>query len=696
MSDFDELIEEGLYYIFSSLNPNYSLSIQNNKVYPYAPLTFSYFQDSFCQAFYFSKNKDNSYLIMNINSLKIIGVNNIYNNSPIIQNIISPSNNYKWEIVRTNNYNLKEYYIELKYNYKKRLDCLNNFAFVNDKNDLSQSQRFMFRYCLYNVPKSNLWQKWERYHCREFLMNNAYVIRSAENDNEVLNLDLLNNNITLNYFTGNKEQIFFILKVQNNFIMAPINIMNLMKNGLTSVTNILGLKNSLKMIEIKDDLFDFYGNRLYRISSANSNIYPNYNLFQFNYNTNLPQKVYFSRVTCFIFKKYILQTLNNYCYGDRINFKYKYILDYDLDGIINLNCISIDKNTKYISDNVFKNFKNLTMIKINIEWINKFNTYNIISLELNDNISSLDLNLLKSLKNLNELHLPLSIIKIIGSYTLNIPNLKKLECDPKLLRYFEGINLEVLMVHKDIKQISFNQNFYPFENINSKILILFENLVKIQQGIFDYSSLNDIICCVHHVKYLNKNNVNSIFVKDDNEDTIYSNTFENFINLKVVILSKNIRKIESKGFNNCKNLLHVKLPENCINIIWDSFFKCDKLEIECKSEIKTKLEQIGTINKKSITKKDLENYTSVEGLEINFDAKVQGNSLKYLTDLKTIKCNPEILNKLPLNKYNENNITALVIQNGTKQLTKEMFKYCLNLEYISIPLSVEKNRRRRF
>ena len=25
-----------------------------------------------------------------------------------------------------------------------------------------------------------------------------------------------------------------------------------------------------------------------------------------------------------------------------------------------------------------------------------------------------------------------------------------------------------------------------------------------------------------------------------------------------------------------------------------------------------------------------------------------------------------------------------------------MFKYCLNLEYISIPLSVEKNRRRRF
>lgn len=142
--------------------------------------------------------------------------------------------------------------------------------------------------------------------------------------------------------------------------------------------------------------------------------------------------------------------------------------------------------------------------------------------------------------------------------------------------------------------------------------------------------------------------------------------------------------------------MHVKLPENCINIIWDSFFKCDKLEIECKSEIKTKLEQIGTINKKSITKKDLENYTSVEGLEINFDAKVQGNSLKYLTDLKTIKCNPEILNKLPLNKYNENNITALVIQNGTKQLTKEMFKYCLNLEYISIPLSVEKNRRRRF
>ena len=136
--------------------------------------------------------------------------------------------------------------------------------------------------------------------------------------------------------------------------------------------------------------------------------------------------------------------------------------------------------------------------------------------------------------------------------------------------------------------------------------------------------------------------------------------------------------------------MQIKLPENCTNIRWDSFFKCDKLKIECKWEIKTKLEQFGTINKKSITKKDLENYTSVEGLEINFDAKVHSNSLKNLTDLKMIKCNPEILNKLSLNKYNENNITTLVIQNGTKQLTKEMFKHCLNLEYISIPLSVEK------
>ena len=92
MYDSEEFEEQGLYYILVSCNPNYCLSVLNNRVEPYVPMNLSIFNDSFYQAFYFFKNEDNSYYIMNINSLKIIGVENNKNDSRIIQNIISPIN----------------------------------------------------------------------------------------------------------------------------------------------------------------------------------------------------------------------------------------------------------------------------------------------------------------------------------------------------------------------------------------------------------------------------------------------------------------------------------------------------------------------------------------------------------------------------------------------------------------------------
>ena len=75
---------------------------------------------------------------------------------------------------------------------------------------------------------------------------------------------------------------------------------------------------------------------------------------------------------------------------------------------------------------------------------------------MNDNISQLNLNLLNNFVNLEELHLPLSINNIFGK--LNIPNLKKLECHPKLLKYFKGINLDFYMIHKEIKIIELEPN----------------------------------------------------------------------------------------------------------------------------------------------------------------------------------------------------------------------------------------------
>ena len=131
----------------------------------------------------------------------------------------------------------------------------------------------------------------------------------------------------------------------------------------------------------------------------------------------------------------------------------------------------------------------------------------------------------------------------------------------KSLKNFKGINLDFYMIHKEIKIIESGQK-YPFENINSNSLILFKDLKLIGQGIFDYSSFKVILCQIHHVKYLIKFSVSSIAImNNDYDDTIYSNTFENIINLHFVILPKNIRRIEFKGFNNCKYLIYINFSE---------------------------------------------------------------------------------------------------------------------------------------
>ena len=128
----------------------------------------------------------------------------------------------------------------------------------------------------------------------------------------------------------------------------------------------------------------------------------------------------------------------------------------------------------------------------------------------------------------------------------NIPNLIKLECDPKLLIYFENISLKFYIIHKELKEISIKTNFNPFNTIYIESLILCENLIKNEKGIFEHSNFNTIVCNFEQVKFLGKNCVSNICIIDKKIDTIYSNTFENFISLKGVLLPKTIKKIESK------------------------------------------------------------------------------------------------------------------------------------------------------
>ena len=215
---------------------------------------------------------------------------------------------------------------------------------------------------------------------------------------------------------------------------------------------------------------------------------------------------------------------------------------------------------------------------------------------------------------------------------------------------------------KELKRVNNN----PFSNISINCLILTPKLSKIQFGFFDNSYFNIIVCIIDQIKYLNKNGVSKIFIIDNNIKIIYSNTFENFTELELVYLPDNLKKIESKAFMNCKKLKYVKIPDSCNDIRWDSFYNCNNLEVDCNDIIKEKLKKNVIINNTNI--QNLKNYSSAEEIEINNNINVTRYDLKNLSNMTSLKCDSEILYKLPLNKYNESNIKILVIQNGAKTL----------------------------
>ena len=257
---------EGVYYIFFADFPDYCLSIENNNL----KLNVSLFQDSFYQSFYIFENEDNSYYIMNLNSLKILGVNF---NLTVTQNDIKPLKQNKWEITKNGYFN--NYYIDNRF-WNKRLDCNNEYFIINEKNDYSKTQKFLFKKCIYNITKSDIWNKWEIHLLREFTDNQLYIISSADNENNVLTLNSYNNNITLNSFTGNKEQIFFILNKDYNYYIFSYD------KGFVGVNNtyngiILNKNNNPVKYQINKSFPQYNDYPLYNISFQD-NYYNNYNL----------------------------------------------------------------------------------------------------------------------------------------------------------------------------------------------------------------------------------------------------------------------------------------------------------------------------------------------------------------------------------------------------------------------------------
>lgn len=695
MIEFDMFDKKSINYIFPNKAEHQVLSIFNNSKTSLGFCVLSKYEDSFFQSFYFYEiDKSENYLIININSLKVLGVEETSDESFVVQNKVNFSDKYLWKIIKSNKE--KEYFIELS-KYKKRLDISSNhYLIINSNNKVNQT--FKLKKCNYQISKTDIWIKWEKFICRNTLDDSMVcIIKTKKDEKKVLDLS---NNGELNFknFTGEKNQLFFFYKKDNEKLYDLITIKNNKYIGLTENNTFKQDKQGKYILEEAGK--DKYNIPFYFIK-CEKNFYfseTNGNLIvakqkQSLINNDNNQIFYISKIMN-VFDMYISRFKNfaNISSKNNINLNYDYILCYDLDCFTNLKELSINKNTKYIDDNVLKLY-DIKAVQINLEWLIKLNKSKIESISLNDTINSLDLNLFVSFTNLKKLKIPLSVKKIIGSYEKNLPKLNDLECSPELLTFFPGINLEIYSIVDGMKEIKLYNKINPLINIKCEILNIPKSIEKIYEGFLDYLFCTKVICSLNHIKFLNKNITLIIGLIDDDLEIIPKNTFVDFLKLKTVILPKKLKTIESKAFVHCSKLKYIKIPENVKNISNDSFYDCPNLEeIECTKEIKERLKKHIKINNNIIIleKKDLNAYKSITSIDIPYNTYVEEDSMKEMIHLNAINCNPEVIKKLPLNKEGFNNLNYLIVKENADILKKEIFKYCKNLVYLSIPLTVNE------
>ena len=210
---------------------------------------------------------------------------------------------------------------------------------------------------------------------------------------------------------------------------------------------------------------------------------------------------------------------------------------------------------------------------------------------------------------------------------------------------------------------------------------------EIEDGAFD--NCHDIEMFLGHIKwlkYFDKNIIQSIDL--DNAKCIKSGTFENYAQLTVAIL-QDTESIESKAFKNCPCLIRIKLSEKIKSIKPDSFYECSNhLKIKCSDKILKQLETKLVIpNEQEVLSSEMfKDYVNLESIEIPLTTKVDSNFLSFFQNINSVDCDPSLLIE-----SNKKNIKAVFIPNGVKEIKKEYFQCCYELEYIDIPESVEEN-----
>ena len=301
----------------------------------------------------------------------------------------------------------------------------------------------------------------------------------------------------------------------------------------------------------------------------------------------------------------------------------------------NITTVDIGYNIEYIDDYV----KELSIKEISCEkkWINKFKMRYVTKIFLKEGSQKIHKNDFKDCISLLSIQLP------------------------KSLDFIEEGSFDNCIYCKDIKG---DLKWYKFFHIEELRL---ETGIKVKREIF------------YNWKYLK-----NVYLPDSIE-SIEEGAFENS-GIEEIMIPNKVTYIPDNAFKNCKNLTIVVLPLSIIDISPTAFAFCPKLKnIECKPEFRKYFNKKLIIKKNNIKWQDYLDYKSIEELEIPLDYEFFSEEdailfFQNFPNLIKIKINPKYFKFINLFQ-----ITHIIIPNGVKNLSENLFENCIFLEYLEIP-----------
>ena len=151
----------------------------------------------------------------------------------------------------------------------------------------------------------------------------------------------------------------------------------------------------------------------------------------------------------------------------------------------------------------------------------------------------------------------------------------------------------------------------------------------------------------------------------------------NFSSLERIELSKNISKIATCTFVDCKNLKYVKMPENITEIGPSAFLGCKAIESITIPE-----------GVKKIGEHCFSNCTSLQEINLPEGIKEIGDSsFYYCLNLQEINL-PEGLEKIGTFAFGYTSIETVKLPESLSKIGSDTFSNCKKLRYIEIPENV--------